>query len=173
MCFVIIITSKEIFITIVIPPTTKNSPPSEILEAPAAPTTSHRPHQPDIPRAAAHKDIERPHRRNPRLRKHIPIAKILPPNIERHCGALARAQRHLLEAAQLLGRRCGRRRRQADVELCHLGGCDGAAVEDRAGHGRDVGVEARGSAGGEGRLRHAGFVEVGGGQGGVGEGGVC
>ena len=96
------------------------------------PTTSSpilkRPRQPNIPRACTHKHIERPSRHLPRLTCHIPVAQILPANVESDSTRSARHQVHLLETAQLLRRRSWSTGRQTEIELSDFGASHGAVV---------------------------------------------
>jgi hypothetical protein len=125
--------------------------------------------QPNIPRASTHIHIERPSRHLPRLTRHIPIAEILPPDIESDSARSTRRQRHLLEAAKLLGRRSRSARRQTKIQLSDLGAGHSAVVCDLCSNGGD-GIEETDGASWAWGGAASGLVGVGGGEGGVAEG---
>jgi hypothetical protein len=130
--------------------------------------TSKRARQTNIPRASTHIHIESPHWHLPRLTAYIPVAKILPANVESDRTGSARSQRHLLETAELLRRRSWRARRQTDVQLCDFGASHGAVVCDLRSHGGDS-IEETNNASWAWSGAACGLVGVGGGQAGVAE----
>jgi hypothetical protein len=130
---------------------------------------SKRPRQPNIPRARSHKHIECPSRHLPCLTCHIPIAKILPPNIESNSARSTRRQRNLLETAQLLRRRSRSARWQTKIQLSDFSAGHGAVVCDLCRDCSDSIEEADGTTWARSGAA-GGLVGVGGGEAGVAEG---